>query len=891
MNFINRKDSIARKILIILLITLTFMFSIVPNYKVYADTVEINAEDMPDEGKGIMGSLLKQIIQIIDAIGDVIMGAFNKFMLGAKGFSSAMLSINHAETNTKNEESWLYAGDADPDFDYGSDTIDTSEFLPWVHDKYDVPNLLYSPEAIFTNNIAALDVNFLNPNKYQAISEEDSANKASESAAGGVLRQIISDWYISFRNIAIVGLLSVLIYLGIRIVISSTAGDKAKYKEYLHNWVIALCLVFFIHFIMSGLLMITDKFNNLFESTANEGIIVQAVKPNGGSIKFKTNIIGFIRFNAQSKSMYDAIAYSILYLALVIYTCIFTFMYFKRFLYMAFLTMIAPLVALTYPIDKVGDGKAQAFNMWFKEYIMNLILQPVHLILYVSLISSAMELVKSNIIYALVAMGFMIPAEKLIKKMFGLDGAQTTSGFGSFAAGAATMTGLKHIAAAVGGGKSGKSNNKGDSEDNNNSNDRIRIQDRDFAQSFNGGNNREQQNPRLTNGNLNDQNAQNEQSEQSEQEEQRNTNEQNEERQRMLDDRAVWQGMVDDQNESELNRREAQQEIDNIDDDMRARGFFDEQQDQGGQPEVEPQEQRIIPKKHWKKDLAIKGLKKVGKVAYKGAKIGARGLGAFGGATIGLAAGVATGDMSKALTFMGAGVAAGNVIGKSAGNLPENMIKKGINGIDKIKDYAEDFKYEKEKAQYGIGYASEQSDIRQNERARTKFMNNKAEKEKYEEMAGRISRETGKNVNAKTLMESAFDYKKAGITDDKQIERGLTMETKYNEDRNIHENMVDIVGMTKDYGRDYVLDDKKRSAMQDTIKSKVNGQRNQDKVWELYTETLGFKNLDSKYAMQRNNNENIQAQRTSNNSNARIPRTTNNNNIHTQRNPNTPRPN
>ena len=113
---------------------------------------------------------------------------------------------------------------------------------------------------------------------------------------------------------------------------------------------------------------------------------------------------------------------------------------------MAFLTMIAPLVALTYPIDKAGDGHAQAFNMWFKEYTMNLILQPVHLILYVALVSSAMELVKQNMIYAVVAIGFLIPAEKFIKKMFGFDKAETPGGFGSFAAGAATMTGLKQVA-------------------------------------------------------------------------------------------------------------------------------------------------------------------------------------------------------------------------------------------------------------------------------------------------------------------------------------------------------------------------------------------------------------------------------------------------------------
>ena len=51
------------------------------------------------------------------------------------------------------------------------------------------------------------------------------------------------------------------------------------------------------------------------------------------------------------------------YLALVIYTCIFTVQYLKRVVYMAFLTMIAPLIALTYPLDKIKDGKGVAFTI------------------------------------------------------------------------------------------------------------------------------------------------------------------------------------------------------------------------------------------------------------------------------------------------------------------------------------------------------------------------------------------------------------------------------------------------------------------------------------------------------------------------------------------------
>ena len=48
------------------------------------------------------------------------------------------------------------------------------------------------------------------------------------------LQSSISTWYKTLRLIAIVGLLSVLVYVGIRILISSTGQEKAKYKKMLN---------------------------------------------------------------------------------------------------------------------------------------------------------------------------------------------------------------------------------------------------------------------------------------------------------------------------------------------------------------------------------------------------------------------------------------------------------------------------------------------------------------------------------------------------------------------------------------------------------------------------------------------------------------------------------
>lgn len=120
---------------------------------------------------------------------------------------------------------------------------------------------------------------------------------------------------------------------------------------------------------------------------------------------------------------------------------------------MIFLTLISPVVALTYPIDKINDGSAQGFNKWFREYIFNLLLQPLHLLLYFILVSSAFDLAASNYIYSTVAIAFMIPAEKLLRSLFGFEKAQTSGMVSAAAGGALAMAAIKGIGK-IGKGKS-----------------------------------------------------------------------------------------------------------------------------------------------------------------------------------------------------------------------------------------------------------------------------------------------------------------------------------------------------------------------------------------------------------------------------------------------------
>lgn len=280
---------------------------------------------------------------------------------------------------------------------------------------------------------------------------ETAGNPAANSAV--ILGPTISKWYIALRNLAIVGLLIVLVYIAIRIVLSSISDEKAKYKIMLKDWVIALLLIFFIHYIMLGMLTVVDSVTRMLDNITFKSTTIEDKDGNSmGDTEYTVltdQLFSQVRWqqsiyrnsSGDSETAYlDAFGYAVMYATLVMYTLYFTVRYIKRVVYMAFLTIISPMVALTYPIDKVGDKKAQAFDTWFREYLYNLIIQPIHLLIYIVLVSSALEFAITNPLYGIVAIGFMLEAEKFIKMLFGVKG--KNGALGTFATAAVLTQGI-----------------------------------------------------------------------------------------------------------------------------------------------------------------------------------------------------------------------------------------------------------------------------------------------------------------------------------------------------------------------------------------------------------------------------------------------------------------
>ena len=412
---------------------------------------ERNGADIWDGGRNeatFGGILFNALFSIVSAIFDAINAVFQSVMYKGEDLNGPLGTI---ATVVSSSFDIMTTESADEEFD--SVGASSSIKVRIMHGVWEVkyPHIHYSCEEIFSGKVGILGIDFI------------SGEGQTEGLAS--VRKVIASWYKTLRLIAIVGFLSILIYTGIRIMISSTAEDKAKYKEWIINWFIGLAILFCMHYIMSFIITVIQKFNEGLSRSIQYIQVESVVTRNTPGITvnatFNTNLIGLVRFCAISDVSIFKLGYLILYVMLTTYTLKFTFVYLKRVINMAFLTLIAPIVAFTYPLDKLSDGNAQGFSMWIKEYVFNALLQPMHFILYYILVGSSVVIAAENPIYAIAVLAFMSEGERLLRKIFGFDKASggTVKGMQDAFAAAAIATSLRGLMNR--GGRNGSNSSQG----------------------------------------------------------------------------------------------------------------------------------------------------------------------------------------------------------------------------------------------------------------------------------------------------------------------------------------------------------------------------------------------------------------------------------------------
>ena len=224
----------------------------------------------------------------------------------------------------------------------------------------------------------------------------------------------VAKFYVILRNIAAVVMLAGLLYTGIQILLSSNIPTKkTQYLMLLQDWLIGMGILIFSHVIMIIIFELAESITNALNRSLG---------------------IGGIKWYLVSNMMYsdDQITQTIallLYHWLNILTIIFVIAYFKRFFWTCILVVFAPVFPVMYAF---GQQSKQIYTNWLKEFILNAMVQPFHLVVYSVLIIMPLNIASSGgwnwswenpgeVLYALMAMSMIRPAEKYLRRLFGMD--------------------------------------------------------------------------------------------------------------------------------------------------------------------------------------------------------------------------------------------------------------------------------------------------------------------------------------------------------------------------------------------------------------------------------------------------------------------------------------
>lgn len=258
-------------------------------------------------------------------------------------------------------------------------------------------------ENILFNKIQILDIDFFDFNT--AGGENISSNDLVYA-----LRQNVATIYYAIRNIAIIVLLIILLYIGIRMVLSTISGNKAKYKKMFFAWCIGFIIIMFIHYFMIVIINVNEQIIGSLSPAEDATVIYDDVRSYAYEIPASKGWTG-----------------TIMYVFLVYYMIKLLIFYFKRLMIVYLLAIMGPILGLAYAIEMV-KGKSKSFTTWMKEFSFNVLIQSIHVIIYSVFMDiiyqfmnkvSIMNLIPYAIIMILI-LNLMMRSEKIIKKIFGL---------------------------------------------------------------------------------------------------------------------------------------------------------------------------------------------------------------------------------------------------------------------------------------------------------------------------------------------------------------------------------------------------------------------------------------------------------------------------------------
>lgn len=229
-----------------------------------------------------------------------------------------------------------------------------------------------------------------------------------------------------FRAIALAVYMIVLVYVGIRILLISTADKKARFKNFILDWVKGIAILFLFPYVIRYTILLNHALTTFIGDNASNIITSQtaSIEPTAGGIGQAQNVpINTNKSDYMTKMYNDAcstmlISYALCWFVMLIQVVQFLYVYLKRLIKILFLITIFPLVTISYAIDKIGDGKSQAFDHWFKEFVLEVFVQSFHAINYVLVMGIICNFTSDNWFLKIIGITYIAKGGDIIRGLF-----------------------------------------------------------------------------------------------------------------------------------------------------------------------------------------------------------------------------------------------------------------------------------------------------------------------------------------------------------------------------------------------------------------------------------------------------------------------------------------
>lgn len=282
----------------------------------------------------------------------------------------------------------------------------------------------FTIERTVFNDVSLFYINVFNSNDTYEIGMAGATKTIAQNDIVKRLTESVAGWYYTCRTLAMMINLIVLVYVGIRMAFSTIASEEAKYKKMLIDWLSSMLILFLLNYIMYAMIWLGEFVINILYylrqgliDAGNEGFEAKILDDIYGMISFQGGVSVFL--------------YSLFFWFLTAIHIKFFLTYIKRLFSVMFLTVIAPFITVTYPIDKIGDGKAQAFEKWFSEYMINVAIQPIHAAIYLVFVFTAGKIAAQSPLISMLFLLSLGRIENIVRNIFQITDSVTSANIDS----------------------------------------------------------------------------------------------------------------------------------------------------------------------------------------------------------------------------------------------------------------------------------------------------------------------------------------------------------------------------------------------------------------------------------------------------------------------------